>query len=101
MPAAVAAVAAAAAAGSFLSLELMTPNSKAGTSTKTEMLVLYKNIINQVEPEDAVILTSTQLWLVAEKKRDQESDGGGFRRASTAVEKSGNSKRTAEIGYGE
>ncbi|GMN57578.1 hypothetical protein TIFTF001_026698 [Ficus carica] len=36
-----------------------------------------------------------------EKKREHESDGGGFRRASTAVETSGNSKRTAEIGYGE
>ena len=34
---------------------------------KTEMLVLYKNIIKQVEPEDAAILTSTQLWLVATK----------------------------------
>ncbi|GMN57579.1 hypothetical protein TIFTF001_026699 [Ficus carica] len=67
MPAAAVAAGVATAAGSFLSLELMMPNSKAGTNTKTEMLVLHKNIINQVEPEDAVILTSTQLWLVATK----------------------------------
>lgn len=57
----------AAAAGSFFCLELMAPNSKAGTNARTAMPVLYKNIINQVEPTNAVILTSTQLRLAATK----------------------------------